>query len=129
MWTNDPYVIISMSICSSILVLSALSRALAVDVAPHPLTRATRGILRQAVQAAQASQQDVEAQFALQHATQALAYVEIAMQLVDTPALQRVAPPNTDVLQLAEKLKRRQASLLRRIGLEKTHGPGAHVTK
>jgi len=78
----------------------------------QPFERAARGMLEQTAQRARMSEQDADPAIALQHLTEAVAHAEIACQLVDVRALQRVG---TDVHGTIQRLRARQGALLQQL--------------
>lgn len=111
-WQKDPYVRVAAALVVGVGALSALARGLASGDRGYSASyeRKARALVRQATQLAHVAQQDTDPAVALQHATQATTYLEVALQLVDAATLQRGA--EVDVHALAERLRRRQGSCL-----------------
>jgi hypothetical protein len=109
---RDAHVRVAAVLVVGVGAVSTLARVLASGDAAYPAMyeRKARTLVRQATQLGQVSQQDADPAVALQHATQAMTYLEIALQLVDATTLQRGA--EVDVHVLGDRLRKRQSSCL-----------------
>ena len=109
---GDPHLRVALGVTAATLSLALVARVLATPSQQRSpqQERAAKHLTRQAANAAQMASQDSNTIFALQHVTQALVYLEAAVQLVDAKTLQRLA--GTDTQALTEGLRKQQARLV-----------------
>ena len=112
---NDAHVRAAAGVVGAVFLASAATRLLAPRDADHPVVheKKARALVQQAHSYAQMARQDGDSAVALQHATQSLAYLDVALQLVDPAALQRGS--DIDIHVLGERVRKRQAAALEQL--------------
>ena len=103
---HDPYIISSAAVVAATAFFSVAALALSPVQKGHTVEyqKRARAIARRGIQVANMADQDTDAVFAMQHVTQAIAYLEIAMQL----SSETKTVSGVDVHALVEMLKKRQ---------------------